>query len=62
MVYLISEDRKSASRVNVRTGRQNPRDIEVLEGLKEGDWIITSSYDGFNEMDTLAFQQPLQLN
>jgi HlyD family secretion protein len=60
-VYLISEDRLSASRTNIRTGRQNPRDIEVLEGLREGDCIITSGYDAFNEVDTLVFEQPIQL-
>jgi HlyD family secretion protein len=37
-VYLLSEDRRSASRINMRTGRQNPHDVEVLEGLREGDW------------------------
>ena len=60
-VYLISEDRLSANRTNIRTGRQNPRDVEVLEGLREGDWIITSGYDAFNEVDTLMFAQPVQL-
>jgi HlyD family secretion protein len=60
-VYLISGDRLSAARANVRAGRQNPRDVEVLEGLKEGDWIITSGYDSFNEVDMLAFDQPVQL-
>jgi HlyD family secretion protein len=60
-VYLISGDRLSASRANIRTGRQNPRDVEVLEGLREGDWIITSGYDSFNEADTLVFPEPVQL-
>jgi HlyD family secretion protein len=60
-VYLISEDRKSASRTNIRTGRQNPRDVEVLEGLREGDWIISSGYDSFNEVDTLVFPEAVVL-
>jgi len=60
-VYLLSEDRTSASRANIRTGRQNPRDVEVLEGLREGDWIITSGYDSFNEVDTLVFPQAVEL-
>jgi HlyD family secretion protein len=60
-VYLLSSDGLSASRANVRAGRQNPRDVEILEGLREGDWIITSGYDSFNEADTLAFDQPVQL-
>jgi HlyD family secretion protein len=59
--YLISGDRLSASRINIRTGRQNPSDVEILEGLREGDWIVTSGYDSFNEADTLVFEQPLQL-
>ncbi|MGW8368724.1 MAG: efflux RND transporter periplasmic adaptor subunit [Gammaproteobacteria bacterium] len=61
-VYLISEDRKSARRVPIRLGRQNPRFVEVLEGLKPGDWIITSSYDAFNEVDELRFATPIELN
>ena len=61
-VYLIAEDRKSAYRCDIRTGRQNPRDVEVLEGLREGDWIISSGYDAFNEADTLLFTEPIQLN
>ena len=60
-VYLVSEDRTSASRANIRTGRQNPREVEVLEGLREGDWVITSGYDSFNEVDTLVFPQAVEL-
>ncbi len=60
-VYLIAEDRRSAYRADIRTGRQNPRQVEVLEGLKEGDWIISSGYDSFNEADILMFGEPVQL-
>jgi len=60
-VYLVAEDRKSAYRWDIRTGRKNPRDVEVLEGLKEGDWIISSGYDAFDEIDTLLFPEPVQL-
>jgi HlyD family secretion protein len=59
--YLISEDRKSASRADIRLGRQNPRYFEILEGLKEGDWVITSGYDTFKEADILIFREPLSL-
>jgi HlyD family secretion protein len=59
--YLISEDKKSARRVNIRLGRQNPRYVEILEGLKAGDWIITSGYDTFKEADSLIFAAPLSL-
>jgi hypothetical protein len=40
-------------------GRQNPQSVEVLQGLKAGDSIITSNYDSFNDVDVLTFSQPL---
>ena len=60
-MYLVSEDGKSAYRTNIRLGRQNPRYVEILEGLKEGDWVITSGCDTFKEADTLIFKEPLNL-
>ena len=58
-VYLISEDGKSARRAPVRFGRQNPRYVEVLEGLRANDRILTSSYSTFNDVDELDFTEPL---
>jgi len=60
-VYLIAPDGQSARRTTVRLGRQNPREVEVLEGLREGDRIITSGYDSFNGVDELRFTGPLRL-
>jgi HlyD family secretion protein len=57
-VYLVSEDGESARRTPIRLGRQNPRFVEVLEGLRPGDRIVTSSYDAFNEVDELVFTEP----
>lgn len=59
--YLISEDKKSARRQPIRLGRQNPKYVEILEGLNEGDWIITSGYDTFKEKDILIFKEPINL-
>lgn len=56
-VYLVGEDGQSARRTAIRLGRQNPRFIEVLEGLRPGDRIITSSYEAFNEADELVFTE-----
>jgi HlyD family secretion protein len=62
-VYLISEDGQSARRAPVRFGRQNPRYVEVLEGLRANDRILTSSYSTFNDVDELEFTEPvLNLN
>ena len=58
-VYLISADGSSARRVPVRLGRQNPRYVEVLEGLRPDDRIVTSTYTTFNEVDELDFTEPV---
>ena len=61
-VYLVSKDGRSARRANVRLGRQNPRQVEVLDGLRAGDRIITSGYDAYNESDELQFSEPIRTN
>jgi HlyD family secretion protein len=58
-VYRVAQDGRSAQRVEVRLGRQNPRQVEVLDGLHAGDRIITSSYETFNGVDKLQFKEPL---
>lgn len=60
-VYLVSEDRRSAHRIDIRVGRQNPRYLEVLEGLNQGDWIITSGYGSYNKVDELQFSEPVRV-
>lgn len=60
--YLIAEDGRSATRTDIRLGRQNPQFVEVLEGLREGDWIITSGYDSYNQIDQLNFSEQIDLD
>lgn len=59
-VYLVAANGRSARRVAVHTGRQNPREVEVLAGLRAGDRIITSEYDTFNRVDELQFTAAIQ--
>lgn len=61
-VYLISKDGRTAHRTNVHLGRQNPRQVEVLDGLRAGDRIITSGYDTYNQVDELKFSEPVRTN
>lgn len=56
-VYLISEDGNSASKHSVRLGRQNTDFFEVLEGLKPGDRVLTSSYDTFGDAEILVLNR-----
>ncbi|WP_046757020.1 efflux RND transporter periplasmic adaptor subunit [Kordia jejudonensis] len=51
-VFVLNSDNKAVKR-NVKIGRENPFYYEVLEGLQEGDRVITSSYDDFIEMEEI---------
>jgi HlyD family secretion protein len=55
----VAADGASARRVDVRLGRQNPRQVEVLEGLREGDRIVASGYDSYNDIDELRFSEAI---
>lgn len=47
-----------AVRRNVVLGRENPLYYEVLEGLKEGEKVITSSYKDYKEVEVLNIEAP----
>lgn len=59
-VYVVAPDGRSARRQDVVMGRQNPQYVEVLQGLKQGEAVITSSYDAFGDVDALKFDEALQ--
>lgn len=59
-IYRLSADGRSARRTNIVLGRQNPQSVEVLEGLKTGEWVITSNYENFNDVDELNFPEPIK--
>jgi HlyD family secretion protein len=54
-VFVIDESGDFAERRAVRFGRRNPEGIEVLEGLRDGEQVITSSYEGLERFDRIQF-------
>jgi len=52
-VFVVDESGGFAERRNVRFGRRNPEGIEVLEGLREGESVITSSYENLERYDRI---------
>ena len=56
-VFVVADDESAAIRRNVTLGRRNSRYIEVLDGLKSGERVITSPYSSFIEMDRLQIRQ-----
>ncbi|MBO9152687.1 efflux RND transporter periplasmic adaptor subunit [Chitinophaga sp. GCM10012297] len=54
-VYVVEKGGKRAIKRKISLGRKNPVYFEVLEGLNEGDQVITSSYENFGEKEVLEF-------
>ncbi len=55
-IYVLDPAGKTAARRPIRLGRQNSQFFEVLEGLEEGEQVITSMYDNFGDMEWLVLQ------
>lgn len=53
-VYVLEADGKRAVKRNISLGRKNPNYYEVLDGLKPGDKVITSSYSHYGDKEVLA--------
>ena len=54
-VFVVDRGGNSATKRQVQLGRRNSDYIEVLSGLKPGDRVITSSYSGLTDKDSLTF-------
>ncbi len=55
-IYVVTKDGQGACKQPIRIGKQNPRYYEVLEGLKNGQEVMTSSYELFGGHEKLIFK------
>ena len=56
-IYVLDASGEKACRREIRIGRQNPQYYEVLEGLRAGERVITSSYDNLGDHDVLILKR-----
>lgn len=56
-IFKVSADGKTAYRVDIQLGQQNPDYYEVLSGLKPGDKVVTSSYENYGNMQELVLKK-----
>lgn len=56
-IYKVREDGKSAYRVDIQLNRQSTEFYEVMEGLKPGDKVVTSSYENYGNMQELILKK-----
>lgn len=55
-VYVIDDSGDKALRHDIRLGRKNSEFFEVIEGLREGQKVITSSYSHFGDNQVLLLK------
>ncbi|MDP4284188.1 MAG: HlyD family efflux transporter periplasmic adaptor subunit [Bacteroidota bacterium] len=57
-IFKVSDDGSKAFKVDIQLGNQNPDYYEVLQGLKPGDKVVTSSYENYGDMQELVLKKP----
>lgn len=55
-IFVVDASEHLAVKKSITLGRQNPDYFEVLNGLKPGDKVVTSSYDNFGDVDKLIIR------
>lgn len=55
-VYVLDPEGITASKREIRIGRQNPQYYEVISGLQPSDAVIVSGYDLFGDNDKLILR------
>ena len=56
-IFKLSEDGKTAYKVDIQLGLQNTDYYQVLSGLKPGDKVVTSSYETYGDMQELVLKK-----
>jgi HlyD family secretion protein len=56
-IFKLNEAGTMAYKVDIQLGMQSPDNYEVLNGLKPGDRVITSSYENYGTMQELILKK-----
>ena len=56
-IFKLSADGKTAHKVDIQINRQSPDYFELTSGLKEGDKVITSSYETYGNIEELILKK-----
>jgi HlyD family secretion protein len=55
-VFVVDPSGHRADRRRIKLGRRNSEQVEVLSGLKAGERVVTSDYEGYEKLDRIQFQ------
>ncbi len=56
-IFKVNENGTKAYKIDIQLGSQNPDYYEVLQGLKPGDKVITSSYENYGDIQELVLKK-----
>lgn len=56
-IFKLSEDGKIAYKTDIQINRASPDYYELMSGLKEGDRVITSSYETYGDIQELVLKK-----
>ena len=56
-IFKVSDNGKTAYKVDIQLGLYNTDNYEVLQGLKPGDKVVTSSYENYGNMQELVLSK-----
>ncbi len=56
-IFKVADNGSMAYKTDIQLGRQNPDYYEVLQGLKPGDKVVTSSYENYGNMQELVLKK-----
>jgi HlyD family secretion protein len=56
-VFVLDAAGRTAQRRQIRSGRRNAEQLEVLRGLKIGERVITSDYSGYERVERIDLQR-----
>ena len=52
-VFVLDSGGHRAERRRIKVGRRNSEQVEILSGLKPGERVITSDYEGYEKLDRI---------
>ncbi len=55
-IFVVDESGDFAIKRDIRTGRQNSKFYEVVDGLEVGEQVIVSSYEGYDRIEKLVIK------
>jgi HlyD family secretion protein len=54
-IFVATPDGRSAERRRIKVGRRTSEQLEVLNGLRAGEQVVTSDYTGLDKVDRIVF-------